>query len=85
MTGLVQWGMRQSAEVANQLMSVERVIEYTELPVEKQPEIPKEPPVEWPAEGRIIFSNMGLRYDEHSPLVLKKLNFVVQPKEKVSL
>lgn len=31
MTGMVQWGMRQSAEVTNQLMSVERVLEYTDL------------------------------------------------------
>lgn len=31
---LVQWGMRQSAEVTNQLMSVERVLEYTQIPPE---------------------------------------------------
>ena len=31
MTGMIQWGMRQSAEVTNQLMSVERVLEYTVL------------------------------------------------------
>ncbi|XP_023313499.1 multidrug resistance-associated protein 4-like [Trichogramma pretiosum] len=30
-TGMIQWGMRQSAEVANQLMSVERVLEYAFL------------------------------------------------------
>ena len=34
MTGMIQWGMRQGAEVANQMMSVERVLEYTELPAE---------------------------------------------------
>ncbi|KAJ8687081.1 hypothetical protein QAD02_022875 [Eretmocerus hayati] len=34
MTGMVQWGMRQSAEVTNQLMSVERVLEYTQIPPE---------------------------------------------------
>lgn len=31
MTGMIQWGMRQGAEVANQLMAVERVLEYTVL------------------------------------------------------
>ncbi|XP_058800099.1 ATP-binding cassette sub-family C member 4-like isoform X2 [Phymastichus coffea] len=29
--GWLQWGIRQSAEVANELMSVERVIEYSQL------------------------------------------------------
>ncbi|KAL7292212.1 hypothetical protein TKK_0014165 [Trichogramma kaykai] len=32
---LVQWGMRQSAEVTNNLMSVERILEYTQVPPEK--------------------------------------------------
>lgn len=31
LTGWLQWGIRQSAEVANELMSVERVLEYSQL------------------------------------------------------
>ncbi|XP_011494146.1 PREDICTED: multidrug resistance-associated protein 4-like [Ceratosolen solmsi marchali] len=31
MTGMIQWGIRQSVEVTNQMMSVERILEYTEL------------------------------------------------------
>lgn len=84
LTGIVQWGIRQSAEVSNQLMSVERVLEYTSLPAEKQPEKPKIPTTDWPKEGKVIFKSVGLRYDEKAPLVLKNLNFVVQPNEKVS-
>ncbi|XP_058800160.1 probable multidrug resistance-associated protein lethal(2)03659 [Phymastichus coffea] len=34
LTGLLQWGIRQSAEVTNQLMSVERVLEYAQLTCE---------------------------------------------------
>lgn len=85
MTGLVQWGMRQSAEVANQLMSVERILEYSYLPLEKQPILPKTPPKEWPQHGGVLFRKMGLRYSEDSPLVLKELNLSIEPKEKVSI
>lgn len=34
LSGMVQWGMRQSAEVSNQLTAVERVLEYTDLETE---------------------------------------------------
>lgn len=84
LTGSVQWGMRQSAEVANQLMSVERVLEYKSLPKEQQPKKPITPPKQWPDEGQVEFSDMGLRYDENSPLVLKNLNLIIKPKEKVN-
>lgn len=84
LTGIVQWGMRQSAEITNQLLSVERVLEYDSLEKEPQPQKATIPPTDWPQMGKIHFKHMGLRYSDDTPLVLKNLNIVINPKEKVS-
>lgn len=83
LTGAVTWGIRRSTEVANHLTAVERVLEYTTLPQEKQPDIPKPLPQEWPHQGKVTFKNVGLKYDDNDTLVLHHLNFTIQPKEKV--
>ena len=99
MTGMIQWGMRQSAEVANQLMSVERVLEYSQLPPEPNLRdkgiITKKkskrsiaesfitPPPSWPSQGYIRFRNTYMRYSDSDQPVLKGLNLVIYPTEKV--
>ncbi|XP_053998356.1 ATP-binding cassette subfamily C member 4-like isoform X1 [Hylaeus anthracinus] len=100
MTGMIQWGMRQNAEVANQMMSVERVLEYTQI--EPEPNLrdrgkfakntdkqaialPANAPKNWPTEGLIVFKNVYLRYAEDEPPVLKNLNLVIRSGEKVGI
>lgn len=84
---ICQWGMRQSAELVNQMTSVERVVEYTNL--KQEPPLESEnkyrPPNDWPQHGAIRFSNLNLRYSEKSELILRDLNFVIQPKEKIGI
>ncbi|KOC69719.1 putative multidrug resistance-associated protein lethal(2)03659, partial [Habropoda laboriosa] len=86
-TGILQWGMRQTAELENQITSIERVLEYSNL--EEEPfldSIPeKKPPEEWPAKGLVEFKNVRLKYGPKSTYVLKGINFVIQPKEKVGV
>lgn len=82
---VLQWGLRQSAEVANQLMSVERILEYKQLPAEKEPVNPKKAPGSWPDKGEVIFDDTGLKYDEGGALVLKHLNLTIKSNEKIGI
>ncbi|KAL5284866.1 ABCC4.2 family protein [Megaselia abdita] len=89
MTGMVQWGMRQSAELENTMTSVERVVEYDSIDPEgdldSTPD--KKPPKEWPEDGLVKFDHLSLRYfpDPKSEKVLKNLTFTILPKEKVGI
>ncbi|XP_034942268.1 probable multidrug resistance-associated protein lethal(2)03659 isoform X2 [Chelonus insularis] len=102
MTGMIQWGMRQGAEVTNQLMSVERVLEYSLLPPEENIAEDKptkkdkkkglqvtsktvHAPENWPTEGCIKFQNVFMRYSEEEQPVLKGLELVIKPREKVGI
>ncbi|XP_050579550.1 probable multidrug resistance-associated protein lethal(2)03659 isoform X2 [Bombus affinis] len=87
LTGMFQWGMRQSTELENQMTSVERVGEYSnvesEPPLESTPD--KKPKESWPEEGKIEFKNVYMKYDAAEPPVLKNLNLVIYPQEKIGI
>nr|XP_022908005.1 probable multidrug resistance-associated protein lethal(2)03659 [Onthophagus taurus] len=87
LTGMFQWGMRQSTELENQMTAVERVLQYTDLERESALETVKEkkPPPSWPSEGKLEFSRLFLFYSPDEPAVLKGLNFIIKPKEKVGI
>ncbi|XP_042894914.1 ATP-binding cassette sub-family C member 4-like isoform X1 [Parasteatoda tepidariorum] len=87
LSGSFQWGVRQSAEVESQMTSVERVVEYSNLPPEAALESEKEkkPPKGWPSKGYIVYQNVNLRYSPDEPPVLKNLNFEIYPEEKIGI
>ncbi|KAB0372647.1 hypothetical protein FD755_015400, partial [Muntiacus reevesi] len=82
LTGMFQWCVRQSAEVENMMISVERGIEYTDLEKEAPWECEYRPPPSWPHEGKINFNNMNFKYSLDGPLVLKSLGMFIDPREK---
>ncbi|XP_038157102.1 multidrug resistance-associated protein 4-like isoform X2 [Cyprinodon tularosa] len=85
LTGMFQWGVRQSAEIENLMTSVERVVEYAELESEAPWETDKKPPADWPQKGSISFDNVSFSYSDSTPLVLKNLSIVFASKEKVGI
>ncbi|XP_058448247.1 ATP-binding cassette sub-family C member 4-like [Malaya genurostris] len=87
LAGTLQFGVRQSAQMFNHLIAVERLLEYKNLPAEPQPiENAKQVQnTKWPSNGRIQFCNVSFRYFEGAPLVLRDLNFEIKPKEKIGI
>ncbi|XP_025056140.1 multidrug resistance-associated protein 4 isoform X2 [Alligator sinensis] len=83
--GMFQWGVRQSAEVENLMISVERVMEYTDLEKEASWESSRRPPPEWPAQGMIAFENVNFTYSLDGPLVLRHFSALIRSKEKVGI
>lgn len=84
---MCQWGMRQTAEMENNMTSVERVIEYIETPSE--PALETDPivklPETWPSSGRIHFKELKLKYSNKGDHILKGLNFSIRPMEKIGI
>ncbi|PWN29615.1 hypothetical protein BDZ90DRAFT_230483 [Jaminaea rosea] len=86
-TQALNWVVRSASEVEQNIVSVERAIQYAEL----SPEAPYEsgpdnaPPREWPTEGAIEFKDYSTRYREHLPLVLKKLSLSIKPGERIGV
>ncbi|CAK6954010.1 ATP-binding cassette sub-family C member 4-like [Scomber scombrus] len=85
LTGMFQWGVRQSAEIENMMTSVERVLEYAELESEAPWETDKKPPHDWPKTGFITFDRVNFSYSASQPLVLKNLTVVFTSREKVGI
>uniref|UniRef100_A0A2M4AEM2 Putative abc transporter c family member n=1 Tax=Anopheles triannulatus TaxID=58253 RepID=A0A2M4AEM2_9DIPT len=83
LTGMVQYGIRQTTESIQQMTAVERVVQYTEILSEVNP--PKVPPGDWPWKGQLQFHNMSLCYEPNAPAVLKNLELIIEPTWKVGI
>uniref|UniRef100_A0A9J2Q188 Uncharacterized protein n=1 Tax=Ascaris lumbricoides TaxID=6252 RepID=A0A9J2Q188_ASCLU len=84
LTGFFSWVMRQSAELQNAMVSVERIMNYSELPSEPLTEGTL-PPSDWPTMGHLHFHNVSLRYEEDGDLVLRDIEADIKPKEKIGI
>ncbi|KAG5647718.1 hypothetical protein DXG03_008441 [Asterophora parasitica] len=89
--GIFAEASRQLVRVAAQLEldfnSVERVVEYLEVPQEAPAVIEKDrPPAYWPSStGDLRIENLVVRYAPHLPSVLRNVSFTVKPSEKIGV
>ncbi|KAI0072747.1 P-loop containing nucleoside triphosphate hydrolase protein [Panus rudis PR-1116 ss-1] len=81
------WAVRQTAEVENNMNSVERVIHYArELEQEAPHELPdSKPPAPWPSKGHVELKDVVLKYRPELPAVLRGLTMSVKPSEKIGI
>ncbi len=85
-TGLLQLTVRNSVDVSNYVQSVERLMSFQHIDVEKPAIIPAtQPPESWPQEGNIEFVDLQLRYRPDLPLVLKGVTCSIRSREKVGI
>lgn len=80
--GTCEYGIRESTDLENHMISVERIVEYSEVESESalDSDEKKAPPKDWPKIGSIEFKGLSLRYSEKSPRILRNLSFRVDAK-----
>ncbi|GAA5990991.1 hypothetical protein JCM10908_006490 [Rhodotorula pacifica] len=79
--------VRQTAEVENNMSSIERFEFYAKkLPQEAALDIPSTaPPSDWPSQGSISMRNVELRYRPELPAVIRNFNLEVRAGEKIGV
>ncbi|XP_077481255.1 ATP-binding cassette sub-family C member 3 isoform X2 [Stigmatopora argus] len=82
----LNWMVRMTSDLENNIVAVERVKEYSETKTEAPWEIEdKKPHLDWPMHGNVEFHNYSVRYREGLDLVLKNLTLSVKGGEKVGI
>ncbi|KAI6009305.1 ABC protein [Pisolithus marmoratus] len=80
---------RQTADVENDMNSVERIVQYTReetVPQEAPHEKPDvKLPVDWPHEGSIEFKDVRMSYRPGLPSVLRGISFSTRGGEKIGI
>ncbi|KAF9378719.1 hypothetical protein CPB97_009391 [Podila verticillata] len=91
LSGDLQWAIRMSVEAAILMVSVERMMEYAAVkPEESERHLFKADgasvvPNGWPAEAKVMFSDMSLTYPRGDGPVLKNITLDFQPGEKIGI
>ncbi|XP_017890581.1 multidrug resistance-associated protein 4-like [Ceratina calcarata] len=83
--GTLQHGVKQSGEVLAHITSVERMLQYTDLPKEAPWTSNNPPPADWPKKGQLSLKNVSMTYEANEPPVLKNLNVTLEPGWKVGV
>ena len=79
------WMVRTFSDFESNIVSVERVNEYCDLPHEADWEsASNKPEMSWPSKGGIKFKNYSVKYRENMDFALKNITCEIEAGEKVN-
>ncbi|KAG5342175.1 L259 protein, partial [Acromyrmex charruanus] len=81
----LQYTIKQFSESLSLITSVERILQYTNLPKEESITSDNPPPPTWPSQGQLILKDVNLKYHMDDAPVLKNLNVSIEPGWKVGV
>lgn len=77
--------VRRIVSLEQSMVAMERIKEYSEVPVEGDELVEPRPPASWPSAGELEVKDLVIRYAPDLPNVLHKISFRVKPSEKVGI
>lgn len=85
-TQTLNWAVRSASEVEQNIVSVERVLSYSQLPMERAYHVEETAPTsKWPSQGVVEFRNYTTRYREGLEPVLRGVSFKTRPSERIGV
>ncbi|KAJ1275198.1 hypothetical protein BS78_05G118100 [Paspalum vaginatum] len=80
------WTIAVLCSLENRMISVERLLQYMNIPSEPPLTIPGcRPNCQWPTKGEIKFRNLHIRYASHLPFILKGLTCTIPGGRKTGI
>ncbi|CAK4851271.1 unnamed protein product [Aphanomyces euteiches] len=83
--GFFEYIISAWSQLETSMIGPERVTEYAQVEPEAPRVISGAVAKTWPTKGDIQFENMGFRYKENDPLILKEVNVHIQSGEKIGI
>ncbi|XP_021826993.1 ABC transporter C family member 10-like isoform X2 [Prunus avium] len=82
----LMYSIQNQCTIANYIISVERLNQYTHIPSEA-PEIVEgnRPPANWPDIGKVEIQNLQIRYRTDTPLVLRGISCIFEGGHKIGI
>lgn len=84
-TQTLSWLVRMNSDLETNIVSVERIMEYTKHSQEDEWIKEKRPKGDWPDKGSISIQDYSTRYREETDLVLRDMSIDIKPREKIGI